>query len=162
MTARLEDIEARWIELTALTRPAAAVPESVFAEVVAGYRSKARHYHNVSHLADLLALSAAHAPHLADRVTVDLAIFFHDAVYSATRSDNEEQSARLARKCLEQLGFAEHTLHTVEDYVLATKHGSSPPLPSDTDVAYLLDFDLSILGAEREAYAAYAAAIRRE
>ena len=136
--------------------------DSILAEIVAAYESEGRYYHGLGHVAALLALSAEFAPELSGRDAVDLAIIFHDAVYSITRSDNEEESARFARKSLAKLGFPPPTVAKVDQYVLATKHQADSKVPAESDLAHFLDFDLSILGADREEYAAYATAIRKE
>ncbi len=155
-------LEARWNELTVTIPAPPAVRKSLIAEIVRAYQGEGRHYHGVAHVASLLTLSAEHAPLLADRDTIDLAIFFHDVIYSATGSDNEEESAHFAGQAMVRLGFPASMTDKVEGYILATRHGSCPRAPAETDLAYFLDFDLSILGADREAYTAYAAAIRQE
>lgn len=162
MPTDLALLAARWNELTDTVQAPPAVRKAVFAQIVRAYEGDGRHYHGVAHIAGLLALSAEHAPRLVDRDTVDLAIVFHDVVYSASSTDNEEESARLAQKTMAELGFPAPIAEKVAAYVIATKHGAEPRNPAETDLAHFLDFDLSILGAEREAYAAYAAAIRRE
>ena len=90
-----------------------------------------------------------------------LAILFHDAVYDATRKDNEAASARLARLHLTDLGVAPGMIARVEALILATRHGGEAAA-DDHDMALLVDLDLAILAATPERYAAYAAAIRRE
>ena len=162
MAADLQTARARWMEITDALQASPAAREAVLAEILKAYQCSGRHYHGPSHIGDLLRLTAEYAPFLVDRDAIDLAVFFHDVVYSATRSDNEEASARRAKKGMALLGFPVATVEKVARYVIATKHGSGTPVPIDGDLAYFLDFDLSILGATRDAYAAYAAAIRKE
>ncbi len=107
-------------------------------------------------------MSAANAAHLSDHTAIDLAIFYHDAIYSTLRPDNEEQSAELAAARLATVGLAPPMIAKVEHYVRATKHGASPPANQDPDLDHLLDFDLSILAAVPHAYDEYASSIRRE
>ena len=130
-------------------------------ELIDAYSSSGRHYHNVDHIAALLALSAEHAASLTDRPAVDLAIFYHDAVYVPTRSDNEAKSAALAYERLGALGLPAVQVECVARYIEATKHAGAEPT-GESDLDHLLDFDLSILAAEPAPYETYAAAIRRE
>ena len=56
-----------------------------------------RHYHNLAHIEDCLgALARVDNLSAAEREILSEAIWWHDVVYDATRSDNEELSARLA------------------------------------------------------------------
>jgi predicted metal-dependent HD superfamily phosphohydrolase len=136
---------------------------STFADLVGAYSEQGRHYHSLDHVATLLLLLDRHGEEVVDRSAVELAIFFHDAVYVPTRSDNEARSAVLARERLTALGLPSDLVARVADLVLATRHGSEHAAPPhDADVALLLDLDLSILAADRSAYAAYARAIRGE
>jgi predicted metal-dependent HD superfamily phosphohydrolase len=139
--------------------PAAALLD----ELARAYAQPSRHYHNLDHIAALLELLDRHGQGVRNRDAMELAIFFHDAVYAPTRSDNEEASAALARERLTGLGVKDDLIAEVERLILATRHGQSlADADSDPDLALLLDLDLSILGAERATYAAYAEAIRRE
>lgn len=132
-------------------------------ELIRAYSEPGRHYHNLDHIAALLELLDRHGNDLRTRDAVELAIFFHDAVYVPTRPDNEAASAALARARLTQLGVGDALVSEVEHLILATRHGASlADADSDPDLALLLDLDLSVLGAERAAYAAYARAIRSE
>ncbi len=158
----LSQIETRWL---GLPWPAAARPadvRAVLAELVAAYGAPGRHYHNISHVRALLDLSAAYASRLENRAVMDLAIFFHDAVYDVTRTDNEAASAALARDRLTRLGFGAALAAEAARLVEATAHMARAARAPEGDLAWFLDFDLSILGAGREAYARYAKAIRRE
>lgn len=157
-----EVVAVRWRELTEGVQAEPAARDSVLAEIVAAYEAGGRFYHRLEHVAALLALSREYAACIENRDAVDLAIIFHDVVYEATRSDNEEESARFARMRMAELGFAEQEIERVERYVLTTKHGTGLQVAIENDLAYLLDFDLSILGASREVYATYVAAIRLE
>jgi predicted metal-dependent HD superfamily phosphohydrolase len=125
-------------------------------ELVAAYTAPNRHYHNLGHIEDCLAaLAGVKNISAAEREILTEAIWWHDVVYDATRSDNEELSARLA----------EHHLRTdlrdeVGRLIRLTK--SHQVAPNDRLGAILISIDLGILAAEPARYDAYAAAIRRE
>jgi predicted metal-dependent HD superfamily phosphohydrolase len=161
-SAVVEKLGARWRALFdgLGVNPGAAGP--TLADLVRAYSEPGRHYHTLDHIAALLHLLDRHGEGLVDRNAVELAIFFHDAVYVPTRSDNEAESAALARERLTALALPAALVARVADLVLATRHGTEPPAQLDADLALLLDLDLSVLAADRAIYAAYARAIRSE
>src|SRR5690606_4689790 len=80
------------------------VESSVWNELVARYGERRRHYHTLEHVAGCLAGLDAYRV-LAERSEeVELALWFHDAVYVPWKSDNEERSAELAERWLEAMG----------------------------------------------------------
>ena len=116
-----------------------------------------RHYHTLTHLdACLRELDAARE--LAMRPgEVELALWFHDAIYRSWRRDNEQQSAALAGHMLRAASI--ETVERVRQLVLATTHGEEG---FAGDTALVVDIDLSILGQSPEIYAQFERAIRRE
>src|SRR5437773_9783161 len=69
-------------------------------ELVRAYSAPDRHYHNLAHIEAMLALLRAHERALSDPASVEVAIWFHDAVYDTRRHDNEKKSAELAAERL--------------------------------------------------------------
>lgn len=130
------------------------------AEVLAAYAEPTRGHHGVGHLRDVLArldeLAAAGTAY--DRVPVQLAAWFHDAVYDGER-DAEERSASWAEEAL-----APHvddvTLAEVVRLVRLTEQHR--PEPGDANGCALTDADLSILAAPAGRYEEYVAAVRKE
>jgi predicted metal-dependent HD superfamily phosphohydrolase len=124
--------------------------------LVAAYTAPGRHYHNLQHIEDCLA-ALARVENLSplEREILSETIWWHDVVYDATRSDNEELSARLAEQHVR-----ENLRQEVGRLIRLTK--THDVQPDDRLGAILISIDLSILGAEPARYDAYAAAIRRE
>ena len=122
------------------------------------YAEPHRPYHNQQHIAECLAEFDG-ARHLARQpVAVEMALWFHDAVYDPKASDNEEQSAALAKRCLEGAGL--HPLATtVAELVMATQLHVAGATP---DASLVVDVDLSILGQSEARFAEYEAQIRKE
>lgn len=130
-------------------------------ELIARYSEPHRRYHTMTHIEDCLAQVAASTDMDDDqRALMDAAIWFHDAIYDATRTDNEAESARLARARLLADGAAPEFVAEVERLILLTAGHSVED--GDTLGARLVSIDLSILGAEPARYDAYAEAIRQE
>jgi predicted metal-dependent HD superfamily phosphohydrolase len=122
------------------------------------YAEPQRHYHNQRHIAECLAEFDS-ARHLAQQpIGVEFALWFHDAVYDPKASDNEEQSAAMARSCLETASLPQLAT-TVSKLVMATK---SHRTEADPDAALMVDVDLSILGQGEQRFAEYEAQIRDE
>jgi predicted metal-dependent HD superfamily phosphohydrolase len=116
-----------------------------------------RHYHTLTHL-DACLRELDGARHLAVRPgEVELALWFHDAIYRSWRRDNEQQSAALAGHMLRAASL--ETVERIRQMVLATTHGEEG---FAGDTALVVDIDLAILGQPPEIYAQFERAIRRE
>jgi predicted metal-dependent HD superfamily phosphohydrolase len=123
------------------------------------YAEPQRHYHNQQHIADCLT-EFDQSRHLARQPTaVELALWFHDAVYDPRAADNEERSAALAKSCLSDGGVTGVLAETVAKLVLATK---THEVAADSDTAVMVDVDLSILGQGETRFAEYEEQIRQE
>lgn len=119
------------------------------------YTTSGLAYHNLNHIEDCLQKFTARKDEATDPLAVELAIWFHDAIYDPRASDNEEQSADLAAKFLSGTKFHQ----SVPDLIIATKHTGEP---ATTDEKLLCDIDLSILASPPETYRQYSTAIRDE
>jgi predicted metal-dependent HD superfamily phosphohydrolase len=148
----------RWVALWQSVG-ASGDPIPWFERLVAAYSERHRHYHNQSHICECLAEFDS-ARHLARRADcVELALWFHDAVYNPKASDNEEQSAALAGHCMEEAGMPTRLVSTVNGLIMATKHHNAGP---DEDAALMIDIDLSILGQSKDRFLEYERQIREE
>ena len=129
--------------------------------LLATYGDPARGYHDLRHLAEVLDRldELAEAGARFDRPTVELAAWFHDAVYDA-RPAAEERSARWAEASLTEAGLPPAQVAEVARLVLLTEQHRPPP--GDLDGAALSDADLGILAASPERYRAYLAGVRKE
>lgn len=114
------------------------------------YREPHRHYHTLQHLEECfekLDELRDVAPHADD---VELAIWFHDAIYDTRRDDNEARSAEWANATVGA---------RVAQLVMATRHDA---VPGDIDAQVLVDVDLSILGAPPARFEEYERQVREE
>lgn len=130
-----------------------------FADLEAAYAEKHRAYHTAEHIRACLA-ELDGSRELCERPDeVELALWFHDAVYKTRASDNEEQSALWAARVLNEIGAPDETGERVAGLVRVTTHAGKPPT---TDAQVLVDIDLSILGALPAVFEEYEKQIRRE
>jgi len=103
-----------------------ALTPTELAEILAMWDEPHRRWHGRKHLVDLLDILALH-PKLdeADVEMLRYVALFHDAVYAPLRSDNEEESAKLAAKYLAKYSRRDEVIEAI----LATKkHESEYPL----------------------------------
>ena len=136
-----------------------APPEGLYQDLIGRYAEPHRHYHTMQHLDECFA-RLAEARDLAGRIhEVELALWFHDAVYGTRNQDNEEQSAEWARTAVEQAGLPASVGERVYALILATKHEAEA---GTDDAALLIDVDLAILGATPERFEEYEQQVREE
>ncbi|HEX5611913.1 MAG TPA: N-methyl-D-aspartate receptor NMDAR2C subunit [Burkholderiales bacterium] len=131
----------------------------LYEQLIACYSEPHRAYHTLQHLEECfekLKEIEDHAQHLGE---VELALWFHDAVYDTRASDNEARSAQWAAEFLALHGTPEEEARDVDRAILATRHGEPP---STSDEALVVDLDLCILGSDDATYAAFEDAIRAE
>jgi predicted metal-dependent HD superfamily phosphohydrolase len=153
-------MQAAWVRLLARYGVAPADAYPIFDRLVSAHTEPHRHYHNLDHLSEMFKVAGKLADAATDPAAIQLAIWFHDAVYDPRAKDNEEQSATLAIESLRPLGIPEETLQHIAAMIRATAHAAAGDV--DSDAAVLLDADLAILSAEEKRYARYAADVRRE
>lgn len=159
---RLDLMQQQWVRLLTPdgVSPADAYP--VFDRLVAAYQEPQRHYHTLEHLAEMFRVVGRLGSYCQNLRAVQLAVWFHDAVYDPRAKDNETRSALLAAECLDSLAVLPDLTAKVAELVQVTAHLSDDRAPADADTAVLLDADLAILGASEVRYQRYAADIRRE
>lgn len=148
---------ARWHRLMTTL----ALPESneSFDQLVNAYSQKHRHYHTGAHI-DHCLREFDSAPGLArEPAEVELALWFHDAIYDPYASDNEAKSADWACELLSRGGVGSERVARVRAHILATRHEAPAELD---DSRLVVDIDLSILGVDEEAYARFETHVRQE
>jgi predicted metal-dependent HD superfamily phosphohydrolase len=135
------------------------VPSGVLEQLLARYSEAHRAYHTVQHLEECLEL-LDRVSHLASHLgEVQVALWFHDAIYDPRRTDNEERSADACVEVLVAAGVSPETRQRVRELVLATKHDREP---ESADARLTVDVDLAILGAAPDRFDEYEAQVRRE
>lgn len=138
--------------------PSETAVRDCYAELVAHYTAAERFYHNLNHIEQTLTIAAELQSLAADYPAVQLALWFHDAIYDSRAADNEVQSAALAHRWLANLGVPRAVSQRVQQQIMATKSHT----PTTIDEQIVVDADLAILGAEAAVYTAYSQAIRQE
>ncbi|MBX3165840.1 MAG: N-methyl-D-aspartate receptor NMDAR2C subunit [Candidatus Eremiobacteraeota bacterium] len=139
---RRERLRQRWQKL---------LPELDSAPLLEAYSQPGRGYHNLEHLEEVLEwVDRVPLPeHEKDRLS--LALFYHDAVYDGKRGDNEQASADWCRRDLGERAEVE--------LILDTRHSAQPASELGR---WMVDIDLSVLGAEPSRFDRYEQGVRQE
>lgn len=127
--------------------------------LLAAWGAPTRGYHDVRHLAEVLARADELDAETRDPLAVRLALWFHDAIYRGA-PDDEEASAALAEAELTGMAVAPPLVAEVARLVRLT--ASHDPAPDDADGCVVTDCDLAILAAAPDRYAEYVAGVRRD
>jgi len=153
------DGSARFAEVwqRRVSSPPSPDAQTVFGELRRRYDEPFRQYHNLRHILDCLRLCDEIGPLLVDRDAVEIALWFHDAVYDRGASTNELRSAELFLSVSAGASFMFR--HRVRDHILATRHS---PTARDPDRRFLVDIDLSGFGASWEEFMRNGALLREE
>jgi predicted metal-dependent HD superfamily phosphohydrolase len=133
---------------------------SLAVRLIEKYSEEHRFYHNLSHIRAMLTAAEKFKDKFADYDSIQLAVWFHDAIYEPQSATNEIESAALAVRSLSQLNVSAAKIEKVEKMILATQKHDAATLNADGRL--FLDLDLGILGAQQEVYRRYAKAIRQE
>jgi predicted metal-dependent HD superfamily phosphohydrolase len=129
---------------------------TIFGELKNLYSEAHRAYHNLSHIDRMLAwLDEAGS----GSESIELAIWFHDAIYNPRGAQNEAKSAQYFTDRLGSF-IGGHLAADVERLIIATEHAR--PRSGKDDEELIIDIDLSILGSPPNEYEAYRSAVRSE
>ena len=130
-----------------------------FHELISRYSEPHRKYHTVRHLDECFS-RLDQIRLLAKRpAEVEVALWYHDAVYEQRSHENEARSAELAAATVRSAGKPAECAHRVCELILATRHAA---LPRDDDAKVLVDVDLSILGETPARFDEYERQVREE
>jgi len=137
-----------------------SVPESkTFSQLQTAYAEKHRAYHTSRHIDECLSLFDELQQLAEQPAEVELALWFHDAIYEPMSKSNEERSADWAATFARGVGVSSESIERVRGHILATRHVA---LPAGGDSSLVVDIDLAILGATRNRYDEFERDVRFE
>ena len=170
--AKREVLSSRWDQLL-------PGQEHIGADLLTRWHEPHRFYHGPAHLSHVLdshalLVSSGSADRKRQDITAELlALWFHDAIYTASlapapataSSSDEERSAQLAVDTLGPVSGRNAALATsqvaeVARLVLITHHHH--PHADDDSGAHVSDADLAVLGSTPDRYAKYVSQVRAE
>ena len=163
----------RWIQtwkLLALTYPDQIHPgllhqyrckgtDELFDLLAAAYSERPRQYHCVNHLQECFHFYDS-LPRLSGKTArTEMALWFHDSVYSMRPGfNNEEESAKWCKYLLMDVGVLEGLATQISNLILADHNA----VLTDPEQQVLADVDLWILASPPERFEEYEAQIRME
>ncbi len=133
--------------------------EKLWPEIETNYTSKKRHYHNLSHLKNMLLQLEHTKDEIKDWDIVLFALYYHDIIYNIYKKDNELKSAEFAKIRLTSLSISSDRIEQCYQQIIATKNHKKN---KNKDINFFVDADLSILGIDEKSYFDYVAQIRKE
>ncbi|MGB3623432.1 hypothetical protein FT643_17050 [Ketobacter sp. MCCC 1A13808] len=133
--------------------------KNTFDALLKSYSEPHRHYHNPIHIdATLKQLDCVQ--YLAEQPDeIELALWFHDAIYNPVSSSNELDSADWAAGFLKQHAVIQDRIDRVHNLIMATLHCASL---KQADETLMVDIDLTILGSPESAYEQFECNVREE
>ncbi|WP_291285979.1 hypothetical protein [Flavobacterium sp.] len=121
------------------------------------YSGKSRHYHNLTHLNDMIVSFERYAVQIQNPNEILFSIFYHDYIYKSSKKDNELKSAEYSLSILPENTSLDKKF--IFDAICATQLHVHNTIE---DINWLIDFDLKILARDWEAYQIYYEQIRKE
>ena len=131
---------------------------AAFDELGARYGEAHRRYHTPAHLLHCLGCFDLAAGRMEEPDAVEMALWFHDAVYDVPGEDNERRSAALFAARAGGRG-AERFRSKVHRLIMVTEH-REPPLTLDE--SFIVDIDLSSFGLPWDEFLRDSLAVREE
>jgi predicted metal-dependent HD superfamily phosphohydrolase len=147
----------RWLQL--MGRWGFSYNEETFSSLVVSYSEKGRHYHTQEHVAACLSHLDRCVSDIDKPREVELALWFHDAIYKPLSDDNEKKSADWAASFLMENRASTNEIGRVHRLIMVTEHNA--PIKTK-DESFIVDIDLSILGADSDIYDVFERGIRSE
>lgn len=117
--------------------------EAVYAGLVELYGEPHRHYHTLNHIRHCLREFDRAAGLMDDADAVELALWFHDAIYQPGARDNEQRSAEWFGQWADGGGADPAFQQQVQALIMATTHRQ---WPYAGDAGFVVDIDLSSFG----------------
>lgn len=136
------------------------ISQQIFTDIAKAYSSAERHYHNLTHILQVLQIIDEMRLQAENPTALEFAAWFHDIIYDPKAKNNEEKSAEYATNILKFIKIPSSTIDKVAQIILATKNHQAAD--NDIDINIFLDADLSILGVSSSNYHVYSQAIKKE
>ena len=97
-----------------------------YEELIARYSESHRKYHTVRHLDECFAKLAEVRSCAEHPAEVEVALWFHDAIYEPRSNENEAKSAELASSKIQIAGGSLECVKRISTLIMATQHAAVP------------------------------------
>lgn len=132
---------------------------SCFNELVSAYNEKHRHYHTQKHIEAMLKHFDKTKNLTKNPLEMELAIWFHDAIYKPFSSSNELDSANWASDFLLEQSYSQDGIDRIHKMIMSTLHNGQAEA---ADEQLMVDIDLTILGTAESVYDEFERNVRKE
>ncbi|HZE96223.1 MAG TPA: N-methyl-D-aspartate receptor NMDAR2C subunit [Planctomycetota bacterium] len=149
------EMKDRWIRCWKAAG-ATGDPVPPWEALAARYAEPHRGYHTLRHIEHCLVEFDPVRGQALDPVAVELAVWYHDAVYDTRQRDNEERSARLVESVQ---GLPAASARRAGDLIRVSTHKKPA---ADRDGKLFTDIDLAILGQPGDVFQDYERRVREE
>lgn len=154
----IERFYAYWMTFSTQLQLSDVQCATIYHGLLKAYTEPQRAYHSVQHIVECLDLFYQIAHELKDPIAVQMAIWFHDAIYDPKSSRNELCSAEWMKQiCAAYLD--QPTIEKIYRWIMATQQHQASV---DSDLNYLLDIDLAILASDSDRFIEYEQQIQFE
>ncbi|MEO8387422.1 MAG: hypothetical protein ABI893_12625 [Polaromonas sp.] len=157
--AHHDELLARWDTLGAHLHQSGTTWHREGKRLIRSWARWPRRYHNTPHLMACLRHLDAVRGQLENPAAVELALWFHDAIYWPWLPRNEEKSAAWAEHFLHRLNMSPSLVDLVSRHILDTRHQVQP---ANGDAQWVVDIDLAILGQSEAVYQQFERDVRSE
>lgn len=133
-----------------------------FDELVRSYSGADRKYHDLFHVQSVVEKCREMAEEAGwdeQWSELDAALWFHDVVYDAKRSDNEAESARVAAAAFKELGLPAERIERIARMIRATRHNGTAETEMERTAC---DIDLLSLATPEATFRRNTGLIREE
>ena len=156
----MPSLEAKFLETLSQIGVSQDEARKMFINLTRHYRDKSRGHHSLKHVEECIDWVRGDLKKEISRpVMMELAFYWHDAVYVATRHSNETESAALAIVDLSKTEIQIFEMAEVMTFILTYEGGLKP---TTNDAKYFRDIDYWIIGSPRERYLSYMKGIEKE
>jgi len=131
----------------------------LFRKLLDSYSESQRFYHTLQHLVECIHKFELVMNQVDSPRAIEVALWFHDAVYDVKGHDNEALSAMWAKESLVAASAPIKEIEQIVHLIMVTQHTH---IPETLDQQALVDIDLSILGERIERYDEYDIQVRKE
>ena len=134
--------------------------QQTYEALIKAYSEKHRAYHTFDHIAACFRHLDIVRDKMENPREIELALWFHDAIYKPFSSSNEKDSAIWAQEFFELNEFEDdEVIDRVYDLIMVTEHSGAT---KTKDEELMIDIDLSILGTRAEVYDQFEKDVRFE
>ncbi|MBL4671768.1 MAG: hypothetical protein JKX81_05870 [Arenicella sp.] len=133
--------------------------ESTYEALLKAYSEKHRRYHTGEHIEAILRHLDSAVDLANDIYEIEVALWFHDAVYKQFSAKNELDSAIWASQFLSNNGVSQDRIDRIHSLIMATIHTAET---EGNDQLLIVDIDLSILGSSQAVYDQFEKDVRYE